>query len=301
MEGSREQKRTGAFGVRGLIMDPLQPPPDPAEVTIHDLARNYDALVETVQQLLHGPSQPGDSSVFAMPTERVGSLYILMNRRLKAGELASTQVVRVLGFVLRELDRHHAFLTNLTSQRSRLVLRRSEVDLGELLGEIVELFEGPAAKKGIVLRLSGPPGHVHERPIVYVDRQQVYRLFMNLVDNAVKYSYSSTERSFRHVKITYRRHTVEGHWLTTIESFGVGVRADEHARVFEYGKRGELARDRDRHGSGIGLSEAKRIALAHGGSIDLESRPVAEEANADGSGQDDQPYVTTVKVILRSR
>ena len=279
-------------------MDASHPPVEPVEVTIHDLARNYDALVETVQQLLYGHVQ-SDAQVFAAPMEKGGSLYGLMNRRLKTGQLSTGQVVQVLSFVLRELDRHHAFLTNLTSQRSRLVLRRSEFDLGELLGEVIELFEGPAAKKGISLRLHVLARNAHERPLIYADKQQVYRLFMNLVDNAVKYSYSSTDKAVRHVDVACRRHTAEGHWLTTIDSYGVGVRPDEQSRVLEYGQRGELARDRDRHGSGIGLSEARRIAIAHGGSLELESRIVGDSEQEGGC--EEQPYVTIVRVVLPSR
>jgi signal transduction histidine kinase len=281
-------------------MDALSPPTEPVEVTIHDLARSYDALVATVQQLLYGDSRT-DAHFLALPMEKGGSLYSLMNQRVNTGRLSPAQVVTVLSFVLRELDRHHAFLANLTSQRSRLVLRRSDVDLGELLNEVVELFEGPAVKKGIALRLNVQSKSVHERPFVYADKQQVYRLFMNVIDNAVKYSYSSTEQSFRHVDIICRRHTTEGHWLTTVESFGVGILPEEQGRVFEYGKRGELARDRDRHGSGIGLSEARRIASAHGGSLEIESRPAADSTEKEVAGRHEHPYVTIVKVVLPSR
>jgi signal transduction histidine kinase len=281
-------------------MDASNPPPEPVEITIHDLARSYDALVETVQQLLYGHSRT-DAHFLALPMEKSGSLYSLMNQRVKLGRLSPAKIVPILSLVLRELDRHHAFLANLTSQRSRLVLRRSDFDLGELLSEVVELFEGPAVKKGIDLRLNVQAKNVHERPLVYADKQQVYRLFMNVIDNAVKYSYSSTDQSFRHVDIVCRRHTTEGHWLTTIESYGVGILPEEQGRVFEYGKRGELARDRDRHGSGIGLSEAKRIASLHGGSVELESRPAVDSSEKDGISRSEHPYVTIVKVVLPSR
>ena len=85
----------------------------------------------------------------------------------------------------------------------------------------------------------------------------------------------------------------------SIESYGVGVLPDEihTGRIYEHGERGALARDRNRTGSGIGLSEAKRIAEAHGGSVILESRPVMKDQHEDANAS---AYITTVDVQLPS-
>ncbi len=276
-------------------MNPDSSSPDSVQEAVHLLARNYDALDDTVRRLLLTDDDQS-TLLFGVPSvEKAGSLYGLLNERLRLHRLTPSQTFRVLSFVLRELDRHHALLLNLTESYRRdeqLRLRRRDVDLQELLNEIVELFEGPAAEKGVEIRLN-----VRGTPMIFGDRQLLYRLFMNLVDNAVKYSYTRTDRVFRHVDIQCRRHTAEGDWLVIVESYGVGVLPEEIStgRIYEYGQRGQRARDRSRIGSGIGLAEAKRIAEAHGGALKLESKRAGKDESPD---TETTPYITTVSVQI---
>jgi signal transduction histidine kinase len=261
-------------------------PDEPVHEAVHLLARNYDALDDTVRRLL---LMDGDQEALpfgAASIDKGSSLYNLLNQRLQMRRLTPSQVARVLSLVLRELDRHHSVLLNLIESQKRhepLSLRRRVVDLHALLVEIVEVFEGPAAEKGVELRLN-----LRGNPELLADQHLLYRMFMNIIDNAVKYSFSRTDHSSRHVDIQCRRHTMDGQWLVTIESYGVGILPHEisSGRIFQYGQRGELARDRNRVGSGIGLSESKRIAEAHGGSLKIDSRPL----NA--------AYITTVSIQL---
>jgi signal transduction histidine kinase len=80
-----------------------------------------------------------------------------------------------------------------------------------------------------------------------------------------------------------------------IENYGVGILPEEITSgiIFEYGYRGKLSYDWNRTGSGIGLSEALKIAKKHGGNIWITSRPVAAP-----KGDEKIPYLTRVKIRL---
>jgi signal transduction histidine kinase len=243
--------------------------------TIHLLARNYQALDGTVRQLLEGSDQTEFLPLMGPATSRNHSLCALFNWKKQTHRISGSQVEKLLSLVLREIDRHGTIILNLLSSLDReepTKPKRQPEDLHELLQEVVEVFEGIAAEKGVDIRLD-----VKGRPVLSVDRQMIYRVFMNLVDNAVKYSYSPTERSpTRYIEIRCRRHTAEGDWTVAVESYGVGILPDEirTGELFEYGRRGKLAHDRYRTGAGIGLAEARRLVVAHGGDIRIDSRPL---------------------------
>lgn len=90
------------------------------------------------------------------------------------------------------------------------------------------------------------------------------QLFLNLVDNAIKYN-----RDGGHVHITMRDDERAVH--VDISDTGVGISAADQARVFERFFRVDKPAARLRHGAGLGLSLAQWIATMHGGEIRLRS------------------------------
>jgi signal transduction histidine kinase len=64
-----------------------------------------------------------------------------------------------------------------------------------------------------------------------------------------------------------------GDAVVLVEDTGIGIAAEDAARIFEPFVRLDTARSRDTGGSGLGLSIARGVAEAHGGSIEFEPRP----------------------------
>ena len=121
-------------------------------------------------------------------------------------------------------------------------------------------------------------------------------VFTNLLNNAVKYSFDGTSNHKSQIKIVCK--PVYGqngnYYCIEISNHGVGIMPDELEKVFYYGYRGKMARDRNRFGSGLGLPAVKKIIEGHGGYIDIDS--VLEGRAFDGSKLN--PYKTTVKIFL---
>lgn len=133
------------------------------------------------------------------------------------------------------------------------------LELGSLLGGLVELFEALAEDKGISMRLL-----TEGETAVWADKCLVQQALANLIHNALQY----TPKGGRvHLKCT-----AEGAWaLISIEDTGMGIPPQDLPHVFDRFYRVEKSRSRETGGSGLGLSISKRIVEAHGGEIRIES------------------------------
>ncbi len=100
--------------------------------------------------------------------------------------------------------------------------------------------------------------------MVSADRDAVFQVFSNLIDNACKYGAQGG-------RILIGAHDVEGYVQFYVRDFGPGIASEHLPRLFERFYRVDKARSRESGGTGLGLSIAKHIMLAHGGMITAES------------------------------
>jgi signal transduction histidine kinase len=106
-----------------------------------------------------------------------------------------------------------------------------------------------------------------DRAIVSGSRDDLHRLVLNLIENAIKHTPPGT-----HVRAS--TWTANGEVLVVVEDDGPGIPGELQGRIFERFVRG--AGDRGSHGgdggygSGLGLSIVKAVAESHGGSVVLD-------------------------------
>ncbi len=103
-------------------------------------------------------------------------------------------------------------------------------------------------------------------PTVAIDPMSIGEVVNNLLDNALKYSGTSTE-----IIITAKVNR-EGFVETTIQDFGVGIPANVIPHLFERFYRNHRTRNQF-GGTGLGLYLSKAIVTAHGGMISVKSKP----------------------------
>ncbi|WP_051551624.1 sensor histidine kinase [Nocardioides sp. URHA0020] len=136
----------------------------------------------------------------------------------------------------------------------------TEVDLGAIVADIVELNEGPAAPRRIELTSSLPHAPVR----VLGAAHELEHIVANLVSNAVKYTPDGG-----HVRVTLEE--VDGEVVLTCTDDGIGISAEDQARVFEEFYRSADPDAAQRSGTGLGLAIVRRIVDRHRGGIELES------------------------------
>lgn len=175
-----------------------------------------------------------------------------------------------------EQERHLAFITDGVAQMRELITgllaysrlgRRREPAVNVALDAVIARVK---LALGAAIRESGAEVGASALPVVQADFQQMFVLFQNLVQNAIKYASAERPR----VTISARRDGPRGDWRVSVADNGIGIDPAQAERIFQMFKRLH-PRDAYGGGSGIGLALAKRIVEQHGGKIWVESSPGA--------------------------
>jgi signal transduction histidine kinase len=152
------------------------------------------------------------------------------------------------------------------AEADQLMMRPSAVDLPALLGDATEQAETLGALHGVRVLVEPSEGVTARAATVHADADRLRQAVMIVLDNAVRYS-----RPEGTVRVSWR--DSGEHMEIVVRDEGIGIDADELPVVFERFVRGRRARAHRADGTGIGLSIAQAIVVAHHGSIHIESVP----------------------------
>ena len=159
-------------------------------------------------------------------------------------------------------DLVNSLLTLARADEGRFDLHREPVQLLELTREVVETARLLGEGAGLIIDVP-----IFEAAEVQGDPTRLRQLFMNLVENAIKYT-----KTGGRVEITLARTDDEVQFA--VRDNGIGIAAADLPFIFERFWRVDRARSRasERSGNGLGLAICQWIAHAHGGSLTVESR-----------------------------
>jgi signal transduction histidine kinase len=192
--------------------------------------------------------------------------------RTSAGLLASpdvppspTQQRTLVDTIERNVERMHRLiedvldLTRFRAGSIRLQLRRFSAC--ELAESAVAAVAAVAARRRVVIEV-----RCETSVEIFCDHRRLEQALVNLVSNAQRFSSPGETVT---VGVTLGGDAVE--W--TVEDRGPGIAEDDRARLFDRFFVGRGGRTTSHEGVGLGLPIALAVAQAHGGSIDVHSRP----------------------------
>lgn len=185
-------------------------------------------------------------STLALSKERTESEY------RKSLELVSQEVAYMSAIIGKLL-----FLAR--SDAGKEPLNLEAVNLKELLAELSADVEALAREKGLQFH----PGELEDLT-VKGDRIKLRQLFLNLLENAVRYTPGGGTISNSAVR-------KDGMAVIAISDTGIGIPPEHLPHIFERFYRVDKARSRAEGGTGLGLAIAKYIAEVHGGRIEVNS------------------------------
>lgn len=145
------------------------------------------------------------------------------------------------------------------AESGQLALQKSTLDFAELVRDLVEEHQIPAEAQGVRLSAELP-----STCMIQADRVQIERLVSNLLGNAIKYTPGGGQVNVRLAGEGDRVKFV-------VEDTGVGIAPDHLPHIFDRFYRVPSA-DAEK-GLGLGLSFVAWIVKAHGGTVEVESKP----------------------------
>jgi two-component system phosphate regulon sensor histidine kinase PhoR len=136
------------------------------------------------------------------------------------------------------------------------------ISLPDFINEVIDFVKEAAEKKEISISQS----KITSSQAVGADRNYLEQIFINLLDNAIKYTHeggkvtiSAIEKDKREIQFS-------------IEDDGMGIPREDIPRIFERFYRVDKGRSQELGGTGLGLSIVKHLVQAHGGRVWVESQ-----------------------------
>jgi len=220
---------------------------------LRDLAAAFNNMTVRIRDMLHTKEQLllDVSHELRSPLTRIKvALEFLPDGRAKESIIGDVQEMEKMINEILETARMHHLDGKLSLQK---------VNLAGLLREILPDFE--KQPPGVVA------GDLPAELEIHVDPEQVKTVFRNILANAVKFS--KPDSNPIHVSMK----TQALYTRVQIIDNGIGIPQDELPFIFEPFYRIDKSRSKDTGGYGLGLSLCKTIMEAHGGKIEVESKP----------------------------
>lgn len=146
-------------------------------------------------------------------------------------------------------------------QSGRVAREKEKIQLSSFLNEVVELIKGEAIERQVFLEMDA----ADDLPLVYANRDDLTRVFTNLLDNAVKYNRNGG-------KILVRAGADDAFIRVEVQDNGIGIARKDIGRLFDEFYRVKTKETQGITGTGLGLAIAKKIVEAHNGYIEVESK-----------------------------
>jgi signal transduction histidine kinase len=145
------------------------------------------------------------------------------------------------------------------AESGTLHLHRVPVRLADTVARAMDLYRDVAESKGVALT-----AHASADLVVTADGTRLEQVAANLIDNAVKYTPAGGRVDVEGLRQGDRA-------LLRVRDTGIGIRADELPRIWDRLFRGDTSRAE--RGLGLGLSLVRAVVEAHGGTVEVASKP----------------------------
>ncbi len=226
---------------------------------IRELAETFNDMLGKIQHVLISQRQFVQDISHELRTPMTimrGELEVALKRRRTPEEYQS-----ILASSLDETKKIGKLLEDLLSlarfDTSSAALAREAEDISSVIKEIVDDMRHLAQPKGIEIDLISTAGLM-----LSIDKPKIMRCFINIIDNAIKYT---PENGRIAVRVAQENQSV----VIVISDTGIGIPETDLPHIFN--RFYQVDKSRSSQGFGLGLSIARSVIEAHGGSITVQS------------------------------
>jgi signal transduction histidine kinase len=183
------------------------------------------------------------------------------------GPLSERQLESIAGIISggrQLLDQVGEILTYARGAANQLTITPTRFAFAEVLAQLGALNESLGSKKGLTLVTEVPD----DLEPVFADREKVTHIVGNLLGNAIDFTPSGGKVWVRAARGEYEGAT---ECVVEVGDTGIGISAEHHDLVFREFAQVDSSASRQHHGTGLGLTIARKLVELHGGRIWLES------------------------------
>jgi len=179
------------------------------------------------------------------------------------GPLNERQLQSIRGIIAggrQLLDQVGEILTYARGAADQLAITPSHFALADVVAQVTRLNESLLAKKQLTMDVAIGP----DLPPVFADREKVAHILGNLFGNAIYFTPPGG-------RVWIRSSERDGALLVEVGDTGIGIAAEHHEFVFDEFAQVDASTSRQHHGTGLGLTIARKLVELHRGRIWVES------------------------------
>jgi PAS domain S-box-containing protein len=226
-----------------------------AEEALHQAIRARDDMMGIVSHDLRNPA----SAVKML----AGSILAEAEERAIPPDV--TERVEIMRQAAEQIDALIQDLLDVTRlEAGRLTVSAHDVEPAPLVESALYALHALSESSGVKLVVT----YDEPLPLVHADPDRVTQLLSNLVGNALKFTPAGG-----HVDVRVEPRGEEAGVMVSVADTGAGIPSDQLPHVFDRFYQVASGRRGSRHGAGLGLTIARGIVEAHGGTIAIESAP----------------------------
>ncbi len=182
-----------------------------------------------------------------------GEIEALTHEQTVVIQQAQISIVKMVALVNDLLSADHL-------EYDKVKYNFQPIHLGRLLVEIVDELLPMAQERAITINIDT----INSIPTIKGDALRLREALLNILNNAIKYSFSSGI-------VTISLRSTDTAAEISITDFGIGIPQAYQDRLFKKFTRADNARRVDADGSGLGMFIAKKVVVAHGGTLTFTS------------------------------
>ena len=229
---------------------------------LRDLANTLNDMLDRLERAMQDLQNFAADAAHELRTP-LATLRATMETAVQEAS-ATEEHAALIGTVYEEIARMNRIVSDLFTlaklDMRQYALQKERVRLAPLLEEARELWQPAAAERGIEIRREGPDVELPGDPVA------LRRVFMNLVENAVKYNRDGG-------RITLSTELLDGWVRIRVIDTGLGIAPEHLPHLFKRFYRIDKGRSRESGNAGLGLAICRSFVEAHEGKITVSSVP----------------------------